>query len=135
LALLPQGERCHVELSSPETYARLYEQPADIVVEVTGTPGGFTAALDLVRPLGTLVLKSTFAERLEEFDVSRLVVDEISVVGSRCGPFDKALAALAAKTIDVRPLITARYGLGDGLQAFAHAGRKGVLKVLIDPRS
>ena len=62
-------------------------------------------------------------------------MDEITIVGSRCGPFDKALAALETGAVDVRRLINACYPLGDGLKAFAHAGRKGVLKVLIDPKS
>jgi threonine dehydrogenase-like Zn-dependent dehydrogenase len=135
LALLPQNKRCQSVISAPETLAPLQQQPADVVVEVTGSPHGFAATLQLVRPLGTVVLKSTFAERLRDFDVSSLVVDEITIVGSRCGPFDKALAALETDAVDVRRLINACYPLGDGLKAFAHAGRKGVLKVLIDPKS
>jgi threonine dehydrogenase-like Zn-dependent dehydrogenase len=135
LALLPANGRTKTMISSPEVYTALEAQPADVVVEVTGSPAGFATALRLVRPQGTLVLKSTFANHLQDFDVSMLVVDEISIVGSRCGPFDKALAALADKQVDVQPLINARYPLHDGLAAFAHAQRKGVLKVLIDPRS
>jgi threonine dehydrogenase-like Zn-dependent dehydrogenase len=135
LALLPPSEQCQSVLSSPEALAQLHRQPADIVVEVTGSPDGFATALRLVRPSGTLVLKSTFAERLHDFDISSLVVDEISIVGSRCGPFDKALAALETHAVDVRRLIDARYSLSDGLQAFAHARRKGVLKVLMNAKS
>jgi threonine dehydrogenase-like Zn-dependent dehydrogenase len=135
LSLLPQNERCRTVLSSPEAYSLLSKQPADVVVEVTGSPGGFSTALPLVRPQGVLVLKSTFAERLHDFDISTLVVDEITLVGSRCGPFDRALAALAGGAVEVRPLISARYPLSDALQAFAHARRKGILKVLIDPRA
>jgi threonine dehydrogenase-like Zn-dependent dehydrogenase len=134
LALLPQNECCHGVISSPETLAQLRQQPADVVVEVTGSPDGFASALQLVRPLGTLVLKSTFAGHLRDFDVSSLVVDEITLVGSRCGPFDKALATLESHAVDVGRLITARYSLGDGIQAFAQAGRKGVIKVLITPK-
>jgi threonine dehydrogenase-like Zn-dependent dehydrogenase len=130
---LVQGACSRTELSAPEVFARLAEEPADVVVEATGAPEGFAAALKLVRPLGTIVLKSTFAERLQTFDISQLVVNEISIVGSRCGPFDKALAALQAHAVNVEPLIHARYGIGNALQAFAHAGSKGVLKVLIDP--
>ncbi len=111
LALLPQNERCRGVVSSAEALAQLGQQPADVVVEVTGSPDGFASALQLVRPSGTLVLKSTFAGRLRDFDVSSLVVDEITLVGSRCGPFDKALAALESHVIDVRPLITACYPL------------------------
>ncbi len=87
----------------------------------------------LVRPMGTIVLKSTFADSLHDFDVSRLVVDEISIVGSRCGPFDKALAALTKKVIDPSPLVHARYPLDEAQAAFAYAGNKGVLKVLLVP--
>ena len=71
---------------------------------------------------------------LRDFDVSSLVVDEITLVGSRCGPFDKALAALESHAVDVRPLITASYSLNDGIKGIRpHAGRKGVIKVLIAP--
>ncbi len=135
LALLPQHERCHGVISSAETLAQLREQPADVVVEATGSPDGFASARQLVRPLGTLVLKSTFAGRLKDFDVSSLVVDEITLIGSRCGPFDKALAALEAHAVDVRRQINACYPLSEGLTAFAHAGRNGVLKVLIAPQA
>lgn len=134
LALAAADGRVRTAVVSDELYARLHADPADVVVEVTGSPRGFEAALNLVRPQGVLVLKSTFAEKLAQFDVSRLVVDEISLVGSRCGPFDKAVAALAAGQIDVLPLISGRYPLSNGLHAFAHAGEKGVIKVLIDPR-
>ena len=133
LALLPQNDRCRGVISSAEVLAQLGQEPADVVVEVTGAPAGFSSALQLVRPQGTLVLKSTFAGRLHDFDISSLVVDEITLVGSRCGPFDKALAALESHAVEVRRLITACYPLNDGLQAFAHAGRKGVIKVLIAP--
>jgi threonine dehydrogenase-like Zn-dependent dehydrogenase len=135
LALLPANAHTKPLVSSPAELGALQEQPADVVVEATGSPAGFVTALQLVRPQGTLVLKSTFADHLDNFDVSKLVVDEISLVGSRCGPFDKALTALENRTVDVRPLINACYSLRDGLAAFAHAKRKGVLKVLIDPRS
>lgn len=135
LALLPQNERCRGVISSAEVLAELRRQPADVVVEATGSPDGFATALQLVRPLGTLALKSTFAGRLKDFDVSSLVVDEVTLVGSRCGPFDKALAALETHAVDVRSQINACYPLSEGLKAFSHAGRKGVLKVLIAPHS
>ena len=70
----------------------------DIVVEATGAQDGFNGALRLVRPLGTLLLKSTYADTLDSFDLSQLVVDEITIVGSRCGPFPAALAAWPATT-------------------------------------
>lgn len=112
--------------------AALAAGPADVVVEATGSPDGFALALRLVRPMGTLVLKSTFAGGIPQFDASGLVVDEITVVGSRCGPFAPALALLARGAVDVRPLITALYPLADGPAALAHAARPGALKVLLE---
>ncbi|MEM9068865.1 MAG: alcohol dehydrogenase catalytic domain-containing protein [Myxococcota bacterium] len=106
----------------------------DVVVEATGSASGLAEALDRVRPRGTIVLKSTFADR-PDVDTNRIVVDEIHVVGSRCGPMDKAVAALAEGRIDPTPLIDARFSLTDGPQAIAKAGESGVLKVLIQPSS
>lgn len=120
-------------LASPDAFDRLAEEPADIVVDAIGAREGFFTALRLVRPLGVLMLKSTFADRLQEFDLSRLVVDEMTIIGSRCGPFQPALTALSEGRIDPRPLIHAEYRLEDAAQAIARAGEKGVLKVLIRP--
>lgn len=108
------------------------ENSADLVVEVTGSPGGFELSRKAVRPLGTLVLKSTFADNVT-MDLSRLVVDEVTLVGSRCGPFAPALRLLAAGLVDPTPMIEARYPLKDGLAAIEKAGEHGVLKVLIEP--
>jgi threonine dehydrogenase-like Zn-dependent dehydrogenase len=102
----------------------------DIVVEASGSPEGFDLARRAVRPRGTIVLKSTYAGRLE-LDASSLVVDEVTVVGSRCGPFDPALRLLERGLVDPTPLIEARYPLDDGLEAFAHAARPGALKVIV----
>lgn len=102
----------------------------DITVECTGNPAGFETARQALRPRGTLVLKSTYAGKLS-VDASALVVDEITVVGSRCGPFPKALEVLTGGQIDVQPLINARYPLSDGLLAMGHAQRRGTLKVLL----
>ena len=97
----------------------------DLVVEATGNDAGFAHSLRLVRPRGTLVLKSTFAGRAN-IDLTKLVVGEITVVGSRCGPFAPALRLLeqgaVGAQIAVRPLIEAEYPLSEGLAAFAHAG-------------
>ncbi|MEZ4560187.1 MAG: alcohol dehydrogenase catalytic domain-containing protein [Caldilineaceae bacterium] len=112
-------------------YQRLTEHPAPVVVDVTGAHAGFFAALDLVRPTGTIVLKSTTAALLDGFDMSRLVVNEISVRGSRCGPFDAALRMLASGAVQTAPLIAARYPLEDAVAALEHARRPGVLKVLL----
>lgn len=103
----------------------------DVAVECTGNSDGFALARNALRPRGTLVLKSTYAGVLS-VDASSLVVDEITVVGSRCGPFAPALKLLADGTIDPRPLISARYRLRDAAAAFDHAGRRGALKVLVE---
>lgn len=104
----------------------------DVVVECTGNPAGFARARELVRPRGTLVLKSTYHGDLS-LDMSRLVVDEITVVGSRCGPFAPALRLLQAGLVDPRPLISGVYALANGGSAFQRATTPGVLKVLLRP--
>ena len=103
----------------------------DVVVECTGNPEGFTVAQTALRPRGTLVMKSTYAGPLT-LDASALVVNELTLVGSRCGPFSPALRLLAEGRVVVEPLIHARYPLREGLAAFAHAERPGVLKVLLE---
>jgi threonine dehydrogenase-like Zn-dependent dehydrogenase len=108
------------------------EASADVVVECTGQPGGLAVARRAVRPAGPNVLKSTNRGEAP-FDFTRLVVDEVAIVGSRCGPFPPALQALAAGAVDPRPLIAARYALDDGLAALDAAAEPGVLKVLIAP--
>jgi threonine dehydrogenase-like Zn-dependent dehydrogenase len=104
----------------------------DLAVECTGNPAGFHLARRALQPRGTLVLKSTYAGALM-LDVSSLVVDEIALIGSRCGPFAPALGLLAAGRVDVTRLVHARYALRDGLAAFAHAQQPGALKVLLEP--
>ena len=79
-----------------------------------------------------MVLKTTVVDKLDHFDLSRLTVREIRVLGSRCGPFAPALRLLAAGAIITDPLIHARFGLDDGVAALEHAGQRGVLKVLIE---
>jgi len=105
---------------------------ADLVVECTGRAEGFRTARELVRPRGWLVLKSTYHGRVET-DLSSLVVDEIQVVGSRCGPFPAALRLLAQGLVDVQSLIEAEYSLDEAVAAFEHAGHRGSLKVLVRP--
>ncbi|AFZ14609.1 L-threonine 3-dehydrogenase [Crinalium epipsammum PCC 9333] len=107
------------------------ERAYDLSVECTGNPEGFAIALRALRPRGTLVLKSTYSGQLT-FDASSLVVDEITLIGSRCGSFPPALNLLATGQVDVEPLIQARYPLGEGLAAFDHAQKRGVLKVLLE---
>ncbi len=112
------------------------EQAADdvwpLVVEATGNPAGLEKALAMVRPRGTLVLKSTYAENTP-VDLTKLVVGEITVVGSRCGPFAPALELLRRRAVAVRPLVAADYPLGEAEAALAHAARPGVCKVLLTP--
>lgn len=103
---------------------------ADVVVDCTGSASGLPAALELVRPRGTVVLKTTIAGA-QTLSLAPVVVDEVTIVGSRCGPFDVALEALAAGRVDVQPLISDRFNLTDGARAIERAGEPGVLKVLI----
>jgi threonine dehydrogenase-like Zn-dependent dehydrogenase len=119
----------------------------DVVVECTGSPQGLGQALGLLRPRGTLVLKSTYAppspmsdpgQRLADLAqlqqaLTKLVIDEITVVGSRCGPFAPALRLLAAGRVSVEPLVQARYRLEEGVAAFRTASAPGVLKVVLAP--
>ncbi|HYB02004.1 MAG TPA: alcohol dehydrogenase catalytic domain-containing protein [Ktedonobacteraceae bacterium] len=102
----------------------------DLVVECTGSAQGLELAMRLARPRGTIILKSTVADK-SILDLAPIVIDEIRVQGSRCGPFSPALRVLSQRTVDVRPLISARYSLDEGLVAFEHAAQKGVLKVLV----
>lgn len=106
--------------------------PFDVVVEATGSPAGFAEARRAVRPGGTLVLNSTF-NGTAQVDLSSLVVDEITVIGSRCGPFDKALELLADGEVDPLPMIETTYPLQNGALAFEHARRPASFKVLIRP--
>ncbi|MEW5958381.1 MAG: alcohol dehydrogenase catalytic domain-containing protein [Chloroflexota bacterium] len=106
------------------------EPGADVVVEATGSAAGFATARSLVRPRGVLVLKSTFHGDVT-LNLSLVVVDEVTLVGSRCGPFPAALRLLEQRRVDVEPMIHAAYPLDEGLVAFERAGAPGVLKVLL----
>ena len=101
-------------------------------MEATGSPAGFRQALDAVKPRGSVVLKSTYApSEMPVFDASKVVVDEITIVGSRCGRFAPALRLLAQGKIDVKSLIDHEVPLGDVKRAFELAGQRGALKVLV----
>jgi threonine dehydrogenase-like Zn-dependent dehydrogenase len=113
------------------TAAGIEPRRADLAVECTGSPEGLELARRAVRPRGTIVLKSTYHGRAS-IDMAPFVVDEITVVGSRCGPFAPALLALARGDVDPRPLVDARYPLADAVAAFTHAARPGALKVLVE---
>src|SRR3954468_18028884 len=102
----------------------------DVIVDCTGSANGFELAMQMVRPRGTIVLKSTFAAG-KPLNLAPLVIDEINVLGSRCGPFREAIRALAEKAIDVTSLIHRRMKLEQGVEAMEVAGRPGVLKVIL----
>jgi threonine dehydrogenase-like Zn-dependent dehydrogenase len=104
----------------------------DVVIEASGSESGFSTALDLVRPRGSVILKSTF-HGTASWEASRVVVDEISIVGSRCGRLAPAIELLASKKVNVDDLISDEYRLDDGVNALEQAGRHGVLKVLLRP--
>lgn len=103
-----------------------------LVVEATGSPGGFALAQQMTEPRGTLVLKSTFhgAAPVETWPI---VVKELNVVGSRCGPFAKALALLRTGKIDPCPLIARTFSLANAQKAIRFAQQPGVMKVLLKP--
>jgi threonine dehydrogenase-like Zn-dependent dehydrogenase len=104
----------------------------DVVVEATGSESGLKLAMTAIHPRGTLVLKSTIAGDHDVF-LAPLVINEITVIGSRCGLFSPALRALAEKSVSVAPLIEKVYPLVEGLDAVAHAGRPGTTKILLRP--
>jgi len=128
----------HLALARPYGVATFLEQdlPAGdyhLVVEASGSPGGLTLALSRVRPLGTVVLKSTYTDRFP-LDPAAVVVPEVRLVGCRCGPFPGALRLLARGWVDPRPLIDRTFPLSQGVAALERARRPGVLKVLLDCR-
>ena len=103
----------------------------DVVVEATGSPDGFALARKAVRPRGTLVMKSTYKGEMS-VNFSSIVVDEINIVGSRCGPFAPALRLLESRQVDPTVLIRSEFKLQDALKAFERAAQPGVLKVLVE---
>jgi threonine dehydrogenase-like Zn-dependent dehydrogenase len=125
------AERRGIETATVKKAAKLRRE-FDVVVEASGTASGFPLALDLLRPRGVLVLKSTF-HGSTEIDAAHLVVDELSIVGSRCGRFQPALDLLRKGAIDVDSMISEEYPLSEGVHAMERAGKKGVLKVLLRP--
>jgi 2-desacetyl-2-hydroxyethyl bacteriochlorophyllide A dehydrogenase len=103
---------------------------ADLVVEATGAPSGLERALGLVRPGGTIVLKSTIADRVQ-VDLSPVVINELRLVGSRCGNLQRAIGLLQDGKVDPSGLVTARYPLTEAERALGHAAEPGALKVLV----
>lgn len=104
----------------------------DVVVECSGSPDGLREALKIVRPRGTVVLKSTCAGAAP-IELAPIVIDEVRVVGSRCGPMGEALGLLAGRQVQVEPLISAVFPLARGVEAFAAARDPAHLKILLAP--
>ena len=121
LALVP-GAAGSLEKDLPR------ERVFDAVIEATGSPAGLELALAIVRPRGAIVLKSTYAGK-SALALAPVVIDEVSVVGSRCGSIETSLRALDARLVDPTPLLEATLPLGRALEAFERAGQPGVLKV------
>jgi threonine dehydrogenase-like Zn-dependent dehydrogenase len=117
-----------------ESAAARFRGLVDVVVDATGSPSGLAAALELVRAEGTIVMKTTVAGAVP-LEGGAFVVNEVKLVGSRCGSFEPALAALAAGAIQVDKLISAVYPLAQWSQAFEAAQSAGGLKVLLRPGS
>jgi alcohol dehydrogenase len=113
--------------------SRAQPRSFDLVVEATGSPEGMPRALEIVRPRGTIVWKSTYHEPAR-FDAAPLVVNEVTVVGSRCGRFEPALDLLKRRRIDVRPFLAAEFPLRRARRALAEAARPGARKVLLRPQ-
>lgn len=124
-----RGVQTHL-LEDAQTFSFTNKRQVDVVIECTGSAQGFAMALRLIRARGCLVLKSTVAEQ-SLLHLAPIVINEIQVQGSRCGPFAPALRALQQKLINVRPLISAHYPLEESLAAFQYAEQKEVLKVLL----
>jgi threonine dehydrogenase-like Zn-dependent dehydrogenase len=104
----------------------------DIVVEATGSPSGFSLARRAIRPRGMMVLKSTYKGEMS-VNFSSIVVDEINLIGSRCGPFAPALRLMESRQVDPTVLIADEFKLGEALKAFERAAETGMLKVLVEP--
>ncbi len=103
----------------------------DIVVDCTGSRAGIETALNIVKPRGTVVVKTTVAKK-GHLDLNKLVVNEITLTGSRCGPFPAAIEAIRTGSVDLSPLISRTFPLEEGIRAFQYASEKNSLKVVIE---
>jgi alcohol dehydrogenase len=112
------------------TLNNLPETKADLVVECTGNPGGYSLAKRMIRPSGKMIAKSTYHQNLE-LNWSEIVVDEITIIGSRCGPFAPAIRLLEQGLIDTGSFITARYPFDKVLRALEHAKEPEAIKILV----
>jgi alcohol dehydrogenase len=102
------------------------------VVDATGSKSGLAAAVSMCRPRGTLILKSTVHGEVP-LDTAPIIVDELTLIGSRCGRFPPAIELLRSGRVQVQPMISAEFSLNDAENAFEEAGRSGILKVLLKP--
>ncbi|MBF0109845.1 MAG: alcohol dehydrogenase catalytic domain-containing protein [Magnetococcales bacterium] len=125
----PVGTLCGLR---PEEWPK--QQKVDVVIECSGSPDGLPFALDRVRPRGSIILKSTF-QGTPSFDMTAIALHEITIQGSRCGPFKPALNLLQRRLVTVESLIDATFPLNRAGEALALAFKPGTLKVLLDPRS
>lgn len=110
------------------------EKLFDVTVEATGSADGAEMAMNMTRPRGTIILKSTTADAAS-CDLTPAVIRELTLIGSRCGPFEPALDSIARRSVDVRPLITGIFPFKEALQAFEAAQKEGALKILITFRN
>lgn len=125
------AERRGIETDTAKNASRR-KREFDVVVEASGSASGFNTAVGLLRPRGVLILKSTF-HGTTQINAATIVVDEISIIGSRCGRLAPALDLLKKGAIDVDSLISEEYPLRDGVLAMDRAAKKGVLKVFLRP--
>lgn len=112
------------------TVDEVHDVEADLVIDCTGSPDGFGMAMNLVRPEGTVVVKSTVAEQTKA-DITGMVVNEVTVVGSRCGPFLPALRALQDHAVEVEQLVSETFPIERAAEAFDVARGSNAMKVLI----
>ena len=115
-------------LNEVRSLARIF----DVVIEASGSESGFSTAIDLLKPRGKLVLKSTFQGKTN-LEMWRVVVDEITIIGSRCGRFAPALKLLREGKVDVESFISDEFSLKKGIEAIEKAQQKGSMKVLLKP--
>lgn len=123
-------EGMNINLKTLNAFKKGAKKGLQVVIECTGSPAGLKLAKEIVAPRGTIVLKSTYA-RNASFEFSDLVINEVTLIGSRCGPFPLALRMLNRGEVSVRPLISATFRLEDGLKAFQEALNKKTVKVLL----
>jgi len=124
---IAKNQNVNTNLLSDLSIEKIY----DVVVEATGSISGFELAQKLVKPRGTIVLKSTIASE-KALNLAPIVIDEIKIIGSRCGPFKPALSALEKNLIDVTPLISKEFNFNQAQEAFKLSKTKGILKILIN---